>query len=399
MAISGGIKFFDKSINLAADGTTIVGSTGDGSSASAIDRNKLSKWRSSGSDDTTTETLTLTLPTSTSFDRLLLLDHNFLDFNVQYSDTTLFTISVTQQGTGGLPEITDVTVPSGATMPPAASFDIFSAADATGYYVWFDKNNTSIDPAKAGKTGIEVDFIEGDSDSDIAAAAATAITAIGDFGATSLGAVITITNAANGVTTDATEEEFKNFDSVLGLDASIPAGIIETAFADDTAYYEFDSVTSDKLRIQILKTQVVDDEKNINQIIMTTEKGTLVGFPEIITPLRRNSSIRQLLDGRVSVSKSEETFNYSLNFSGYPAQTDFIPDVDLMNTLFDGEDTFIIWPCGGRRGSLFFNTTLRGFRLKDAIQSQIINDPFEPSYVRGIYVAPINLNVEMREHK
>jgi len=189
MSFGGGIKIFKKSKSLGKDGATIVASTGDAISSNAIDRNVFTLWESVGSNDSTKETLTVTI-SSTALDRILLLNHNFKDYNVMYSQTDLFTISVTQQGTGGVPEITDVTVPTGAAMPPGAYFNLFSAADATSYYVWFDKDNTSTDPAPSGKTGIEVNIADTDTDAQVAAKGATAINAIGDFGATDSGAII-----------------------------------------------------------------------------------------------------------------------------------------------------------------------------------------------------------------
>ena len=165
MSFAGGCKFFEPSKNLGADGTTIAVSSGSGSADFAIDRNQLTHWRSVGSDDSTQETLTLTLPVSTTFDRILLLDHNFKLFDIQYDS-------------GG----------------------------------------------------------------------------------------------------------FTDFSNVIGLDtpASSPASAIsETTFADTSAYYQFDSVTTTSVRIRCTETQVVDAQKFLNQVILTTEIGTLVGFPTI----------------------------------------------------------------------------------------------------------------------
>lgn len=45
----------------------------------------------------------------------------------------------------------------------------------TDYYVWFDLDNGSTDPAVAGRTGIEVDVATGDSEATIVAAIETAV--------------------------------------------------------------------------------------------------------------------------------------------------------------------------------------------------------------------------------
>lgn len=83
MSITGGIKFFDTSKCLA----TVGGSALTGSSPSAaqyiIDRNPYTVWRSVGSNDSTSELITITFP-STTFSRIFLIGHNFKQFTVKY---------------------------------------------------------------------------------------------------------------------------------------------------------------------------------------------------------------------------------------------------------------------------------------------------------------------------
>ena len=81
-------------------------------------------------------------------------------------------------------------------------FNLNAALDTTLYYVWFNVDAGGNDPAPAGRTGITVAVTTGDSATVVATAMAAAIDAIADFGATSSGATVTITNAATGGTTD-----------------------------------------------------------------------------------------------------------------------------------------------------------------------------------------------------
>lgn len=53
-----------------------------------------------------------------------------------------------------------------------------SALDAIGFYIWYDEDNGSLDPAPAGKTGIEVDYSAGDSAAVKATATALAINTV-----------------------------------------------------------------------------------------------------------------------------------------------------------------------------------------------------------------------------
>ena len=199
--ISGGVKIFDRSLSLFSDGNmTVTVSTGAGSESRAFDRNRVTYWRSVDSDDTTTETITIAFAEAVTFDRILMLDHNWKGFNVQY--------------------------------------------DVSG--VW------------------------------------------------------------------------THFTGVTGLDGAL-ANVTETAFSDDTAYYEVTQVTTTGVRFQVTTTQVADADKYINQIILTKEKGTLQGYPDISgIEFSRNERTKKMLSGRSLSLKGEETFQCELNFKNYP---------------------------------------------------------------------------------
>jgi hypothetical protein len=246
----------------------------------AINRNKLLKWRSVGSDDITTETITITTPADITFNRILLIDHNFEEFIIDYDD-------------GG----------------------------------------------------------------------------------------------------------FTAFTSVVGLDGALGGGISETTFADDTAYYEFDPVTTSIIRIRAVMTQTVDAEKFLGQFIATTELGTMVGFPITVTPNKRSSRIKTLINGLVSVSKSIETFDTTIDFETYSTTATFNVDFDLIYKLWDRENPFIIWPSGGKRGTSSFQYAVRGYRLLDAPTVQVVSESIEPVYLNNVYVNPLSLSVAFSEHR
>lgn len=278
MSITGGIKFFDKSKSLGVDGATITASSGDSSADYALDRNAATYWRSVGSLDVTTETITVTFSSSKTFNRLFLLDTNFKDFNIKY--------------------------------------------DVSG--VW------------------------------------------------------------------------THFSSVYGLDGS-KANITETAFSDSTAYYEFASVTTTSIQINVLKSQVVDAQKYVSQIICTQEIGTFAGYPDIKSlDFDRNSKVNKTSGGRYLVQKGDETAGFELNFKSYPSSSEYSPDIDLVMELQDSEDPFLVWLCGGRRGTNYFRYTLRGFRLKDLFQMQITK-PMKLDYSQNVYVNSLNASIALEE--
>ena len=104
------------------------------------------------------------------------------------------------------PEISTITcVADVAASLSGKYFLINTALDAIGHYVWLDVDDLSVDPAPAGKTGIEVDIAEDDTAATVATAVAAAIDALPGYGAVAVGAVVTVTNAASGGSTDAAD--------------------------------------------------------------------------------------------------------------------------------------------------------------------------------------------------
>jgi hypothetical protein len=254
MAITGGVKFFGDNVALYEAGGYVVASTGQVVALNIIDKLSYTSWRSVGSNDSTTETLTVTFGSST-ITRLLLLDFNWKNYTVQY---------------------------------------------------W------------------------------------------------------------NGTT-------WVNFTSVVGLDGSKSA-ISETAFADNSAYYEFASVTTTQIKITVNTTQTANAEKYLATLMLTTELGTFAGFPKIEAPtFSRNPRTNQMLSGRKKIVKQPSVFAVTVTFENYPV-LGYGADSDLVFSLFDREAAFYIWLCGGRRGTNYFSYDVPGWRLKDVFRVQTDTD-------------------------
>lgn len=89
--ITGGVKFFDRNKALFRDGNTANASTNDAAAKFMLDISKYTRWESIGSNDITTETITINFKTTTTLDRLLLIGHNFKAYSIKYNDTEDFT--------------------------------------------------------------------------------------------------------------------------------------------------------------------------------------------------------------------------------------------------------------------------------------------------------------------
>jgi len=276
MAITGGIKFFEKSQNLFADGTLISASTGLGQYC--LDRNRNTYWRSVSSNDTIVEILEITFPASKTITRLFFVDIDWKQFTCKY--------------------------------------------DVAGLYT--------------------------------------------------------------------------DFTNVIGIDGTL-GSISETAFADNTAYYEFDSITTQKIYITITKTQTPNQEKYANQVIATSELGTFVGYPEIKDiEIDKNSIVKKIQTGRYYIHKLDETASFDVTFKDYPSALVYNVDMDLSLSLNDRTDPFLVWLCGGRRGTNYFTYTNRGWRLQDVYYMQTTK-PVKMGYTKNLYKGGISAQFTLEE--
>jgi hypothetical protein len=95
--------------------------------------------------------------------------------------------------------------------------------------------------------------------------------------------------------------------------------------------------------------------------------------------------------------KSLESVQILMDFKDYPRSSTFSVDLNLVMSLHDREEPFLVWLCGGRRGTKYFGYTLRGFRLKDVYVMQF-NKPLDLSYSKGIYQSRLNTSITLEEH-
>ncbi len=84
-------------------------------------------------------------------------------------------------------------------------FLLNSSSAGIGYYVWFNVNSAGVDPAIANRTGQVVLLSTGATNSQVATAAASAIDGLANFVSTATSNNITITNAAAGPFTPASD--------------------------------------------------------------------------------------------------------------------------------------------------------------------------------------------------
>lgn len=103
----------------------------------------------------------------------------------------------------GAAEVTDLTFPAPAGINDSNYFLLNSANDENKYYVYFDKTGSAADPAISGRLPVLVDIQLAATADDVASAVQAELDALVDFGASVSTNVVTVTNAEEGITTDA----------------------------------------------------------------------------------------------------------------------------------------------------------------------------------------------------
>ena len=83
---------------------------------------------------------------------------------------------------------------------------------------------------------------------------------------------------------------------------------------------------------------------------------------------------------------------FNRDFTSHPSQDDY----DLIETLYDSEDSFLVWLCGGRRSTPYFRYTTKGYNLRDVYNMQTVGS-FGSGYPGSIYVNAPEFSVGLRQ--
>lgn len=185
---------------------------------------------------------------------------------------------------------------------------------------------------------------------------------------------------------------YVDFSNVVGINGVEKSTINEVDFSFDSAYYEFDQVTTSQVQIKARKTQSPNEEKMITTFLATKEIGTLQGFPKVSSSLSNNEKKSKALSQRAVIQKTYETVSIKLGFKTHPFQN----DLDIMEELFESIESYLIWPCGGRTGSDYFRIEQKAWRLDDVYQVQN-QGKFKSDYEKNIYTNGFNKSVTFEE--
>jgi hypothetical protein len=248
--ITGMMKIFKQNF-LAAEALTFSVTSGAASIDNIKDFDKNTKWVSVGSDDLTTEVITITFTNSVTINRLLLLNMNFKNFSAEYWNGSIWT-------------------------------------DFTNVY------------------------------------------------------------------SDAT--------------SSVKSEISETANTENSKYYEFDEVTTTKVRVSATETFIANAEKFLHEMYVGSEIGTFIdditSSPNKYKPIVSNTRSTYITKSNGGMIKYERGDKYNVKVD--IKELFNTEDQDIVNTMYD-DGQFAIYPCGaipysqrGWRAQDLYNVIIRG---------------------------------------
>ncbi|MBM4285580.1 MAG: flagellar hook protein FlgE [Deltaproteobacteria bacterium] len=108
------------------------------------------------------------------------------------------TLQLTYTKDPGTAEVSQVTC--GADVAGSLNSTYWNlSSPTTNFYVWYNVGGAGVDPAIAGRTGIQVNIAAGATADQVAAATQAVLDARADFACTAAGPVLTITNETSGV--------------------------------------------------------------------------------------------------------------------------------------------------------------------------------------------------------
>ncbi len=167
--------------------------------------------------------------------------------------------------------------------------------------------------------------------------------------------------------------------------------VAPTNDTNSTSFYLINKVNTDKLRITVDGTQVVDDDKILKQIIITERIGKLTGWPLVKKPTIDTQKKRnKMLSGKSHIIETLESFSCTLDVRHWSIQD----DIDIVEEIYAKRQGVLLWLNSDTPEQ--FKLTLKGWRKEDIPLVRPL-DNYTPEMVSGIYTNGIKTSMRLIE--
>jgi hypothetical protein len=176
---------------------------------------------------------------------------------------------------------------------------------------------------------------------------------------------------------------------VAYADFSTP--ISEASNTNETTFYQFTAVKTEKIKIIINSTMTVDADKIMRQLIITEELGKFNGWPIIRNPkISTNKKKNKMLSGKINLVESIESFSTTLEVKVL-SDSD---DLDLIETVYQKRVGVLVWINSNDDDQ--FSSLRLGYRKEDIYLVRPI-DEYSPEFFKGIYQSGIKFKMKLEE--
>lgn len=160
--------------------------------------------------------------------------------------------------------------------------------------------------------------------------------------------------------------QYYNANTSSWTDFSTPINV--SGNTTDTTFHNFDTVSTDQIRLIITGTMTADDDKFLRQFIITESLGEFTVQPEIQPVIDRSRKTTKYLSGKSHIIRSVEAFDVRIRKKNVTSD----PDLALVETLHDNFEGFLVWLSGGTENQ--YDTIRKGWRLEDIYLMNIRNE-------------------------
>lgn len=169
--------------------------------------------------------------------------------------------------------------------------------------------------------------------------------------------------------------------------------ISETANTEVTNHYSVTPVTFSRLQIVINGCHIVDADKVLHQLIVTSKLGTgqfdgwpVMKAPKLVTNRRKST----MLSGKINIAEGIESFAVELTVQNWKSDA----DLSIVEDIYFKRSGVLVWPCGG--DSAQFSSIRLGYRVEDIYLMRPTNE-WSPEWVDGIYTSGMKVKIQLAE--
>lgn len=178
------------------------------------------------------------------------------------------------------------------------------------------------------------------------------------------------------------------WDGAMWVSFSTPINV--SANTATSNYHTFDSVITQKIKMIITGTQIVDDDKSIRQLLFCEYVGEFSVEPRIKPTIDRDRITSKYLSGKSYVTKSKGGFQCELKLDSVSTEA----DLALAESIYDSFNGVLMWLSGGTTTQ--YETLRQGYRLND-IYLVMASNEYQPEWYGGFYRNGMKIDLKLVE--